>query len=206
MRHARTAPTADTLNLAPEVALARARAHEVTGAARIAFALWAAAAGEGPVLWLQPSWGTERLMGDGVRAIADPTRLLFGRARGMPDLLWAAEEALRSGAVPLVVAELPQLPALTPVRRLHLAAEAGAGQMAEGEAPPLLLILTQSPGGAPGVESRWQVDPAPGWAVDGRPAWRLVRLRARMAPETAWTVRLQPSGRLRMQRIREGTE
>ena len=126
MLQTRHAPAADALVLAPEVALARGRAHEVTGPARVAFALLAAARLDGPVLWLQPAWAAERLMGDGVCGILDPGRLVFGRARTLPALLRAAEEALRTGLVPLVVVELPSVPALTPVRRLHLAAEAGA--------------------------------------------------------------------------------
>jgi protein ImuA len=193
MLQTRHAPVADALVLAPEVALARARAHEVTGSARVAFGLLAAARLAGPVLWLQPSWKAERLMGDGLRAILEPGRLLFGRARTATELLWAAEEALRTGLVPLVVLDLPEPPALTPVRRLHLAAEAGA---AEGAAP-LALLLTPE-GGAPGVETRWRVDPAPGWARPGAPRWRLTRLRARMAPERTWLASL-PGGRLRLE-------
>jgi protein ImuA len=182
----RHTPVADALALVPEVELARARAHEVTGPARVGFALLAAAGLEGPVLWLQPAWETGRLMGDGVRGLLDPGRLVFGRTRTAPELFWAAEEALRSGLVPLVVVDLPAAPGLTPVRRLHLAAEAGA----ERGRAPLALLLTPEPGGAAGVETRWRVAAAPGWVIDGRPRWRLTRLRARTAvrndAESGW--------------------
>ncbi len=194
MLQARHAPVADVLALAPEVELARARAHEVTGPIRVAFALLAAARLEGPVLWLQPTWETDRLMGDGVRGFLDPGRLVFGRTRTAPELFWAAEEALRSGLVPLVVVELPVVPGLTPVRRLHLAAEAGA----ERGTAPLALLLTREPGGAPGVETRWRVAAAPGWAIDDRPRWRLTRLRARTAPEQSWELALEPGGGMRL--------
>jgi protein ImuA len=187
MLQTRHAPAADALALAPGVTLARARAHEVAGPARIVFALGVAARLTGPVLWLQPSWTPERLMGDGIRGFLDPGRLVFGRARTPQELLWTAEETLRTGLVPLVVAELPAPPALTPVRRLHLAAEAGAAQ---AEAP-LVLLLTPGDGGAPGVETRWHLAPAPGWARDGAPRWRLTRARARMAPERTWEILLK---------------
>lgn len=191
MLQTRHAPAADALRLAPDVVLARARAHEVAGPARVAFALVVAARLAGPVLWLQPSWSRERLMGEGLAGILEPGRLVIARARTAPGILWAAEEALRTGLVPLVVAELPEPPALTPVRRLHLAAEAGAA----AHAAPLALLLTPDDGGAPGVETRWRLAPAPGWARDGAPRWRLTRLRARMAPERTWEAALR-GGRL----------
>jgi protein ImuA len=194
MLQTRHAPAADTLVLASEVALARARVHEATGPSRHLFALPAAAALDGPVLWLQPAWTAERLMGDGVRAFIDPARLVFGRARTVPEILWAAEEALRTGLVPLVVAELPGPPGLTAVRRLHLAAETGALRAR----PPLGLVLTPDPGGAPGIETRWHLAPAPGWAAAGAPRWRLTRARARMAPERSWEMRLE-AGRMRLE-------
>jgi protein ImuA len=183
-----TGPAAPPLSLAPEVTLARPRAHEVTGASQRLFALLAGAAGEGTILWLVPRWFDERLMGDGIRPLVEPGRLLIGRCRGAVDILWCAEEALRSGTVPLVVAELPAPPALTPVRRLHLAAQAGAEA---GGVPPLCLLLTPGDGGAPGVETRWDLRPVPGWAVDGRARWRLARLRARAAPPKAWTMLIE---------------
>lgn len=182
MLDTRPSPAAEALVLAPEIALARARVHEATGPARIVFALAAAARLAGPVLWIQPVWTPERLMGDGVSGWIEPNRLILARARTVVDILWTAEEALRSGAVPLVVAELPSLPTLTATRRLHLAAEAGA---ARGPTP-LGLLLTPEPGGVPGIETRWRLAPAPGWATDGKARWRLTRLRARMAPERTW--------------------
>lgn len=193
MLQTRDAPAADALVLAPGVTLARARTHEAAGPGRTVFALVAAGGAAGPVLWLQPTWMAERLMGDGVRSFLDPGRLVFGRARTAPEILWAAEEALRTGLVPLVVAELPGPPGLTAVRRLHLAAEAGAGR----GAAPIALLLTPGQGGAPGIETRWHIAPAPGWARDGIPRWRLTRARARMAPEQTWEIRLE-AGRMRL--------
>ena len=184
----------DPLILAPQVALARGRAHEVAGRSRVAFALLVATLLDGPVLWLQQSWGGARLTGDGLSALVDPSRLAFARAKSAPDLLWAAEEALRAGMVPLVVLDLQSPPGLTPVRRLHLASGSRPGS---GPAP-IGLLLTPGNGGAPGVETRWRLDPSPGWASDGDPRWRLTRLRARTAPETSWEARLGTDGGLRL--------
>lgn len=183
-------PAPPPLVLAPGVSLARGRAHEVAGPSRKLFALLAAARLEGGVVWLHPRWWPERFSGDGLRPILDPARLVIGRGRGALDLLWCTEEALRSGAVPLVVTELPAPPALTPVRRLHLAAEAGAEKAG---LPPICLLLTPGNGGAPGVETRWHLAPLPGWTIDGRARWRLARLRSRSEPVATWEMRVEKS-------------
>lgn len=190
MLQTRHAPAPDCVPLGPGLGLVRGRAHEIAGPARHVMAVLAAARMDGPVLWLQPAWAAERLMGDGIAGFVEPGRLIFGEARTAPELLWAAEEALRTGLVPLVVADLPSAPGLTPVRRLHLAAEAGA---ARGRAP-LMLLLTPGEGGAAGIETRWTAAPAPGWAAGGGPRWRLTRSRARMAPAAAWEMRLSGDG------------
>jgi protein ImuA len=181
--------SAASLSLASGVELAFGRAHEACGPARHLFALLAGARLSGPILWLHPAWDRDRLNGDGVQPILEPGRLVLGATRTPQDTLWAAEEALRAGVVPLVVAELAAPPALTPVRRLHLAAEAGAR---DGPAP-LAMLLTPGSGGAQGIETRWHLAPAPGWGVDGRPRWRLTRARARVAPERSWEMQLRAS-------------
>ena len=181
----------------PGLGLQRGRVHEICGPARWSLAALILQLSHGPVLWISPGWQAERLYPPGLTAFADPARLLFARAKRPEDLLWSMEEALRSGAVPLVVAELMSPPALTPVRRLHLAAEAGAEQAHHhGRIMPLGLILTPEMGGAQGVESRWHMAALPtesllaGAGIDSPyAAWTLQRLRARMAPPATWTLR-----------------
>lgn len=185
-------PAHPAVALAPQVTLTRGRAHEVCGLARRSFALWLAGRMEGPVFWIAPGWSTDQLNPPGMCAFAEPGRFTFLAPQRETDLLWALEEVLRAGAVPLVVADLPSPPGLTAVRRMHLAAQTGAAE--GGGVVPLALLLTPGEGGAPGVETRWHMAPAhpvqkltaPGAPLPGR--WRLVRRRARTAPEAAWWV------------------
>lgn len=176
------------------IGIARGRVHEFCGPARVALAAQVMGAGTGPVIWISPGWQTERLFPDGVARFADPGRIIAVRVRRVEEALWAMEEALRCAAVPLVVAELPTLPALTPVRRLHLAAEAGAEvthHSGHGSAP-LGILLTAGEGGAPGVESRWRMRPLPAPSTllkDPGQVWHLTRERARIAPPAAWHLR-----------------
>lgn len=164
------------------LALGRARVHEFCGPARRTLALMAARGSPGPVLWLRPGWLPERLFPDGVWPLIAPGRLIFVTPRRPEDLLWCFEEALRAGAAALVVAELPEPPRLTPVRRLNLAAEAGAEA---GPMVPTGLMLTPGEGGAPGVESRWHI--APCHDAHGT-RWRLDLRRARSEPPQGWQI------------------
>ncbi len=166
-----------------ELTFTLARAHEICGAARRVLALLLARETAGPVFWVQPAWAPDRLYPDAVTRFIAPGRLHFVHPKRAEDLLWTVEEVLRSAAVPLVVADLPAPPGLTPVRRLHLAAEAGA---ALGGTAPLGLLLSPGAGGAAGVESRWHVAPR---HRAGTSEWRLERRRARSDPPRAWHVR-----------------
>ena len=176
------AKVAGALPVLDDEGLAPARVHELCGPARITLALAVAGATAGTVIWIAPAWGADRPNPDGMAEWIDPARLVFVHPKRPDEVLWTMEEALRSGAVPLVVADLPAPPALTPVRRLQLAAETGA---ATGAVRPTGLILTPEDGGAPGVESRWSLSPRHRPGADG---WRLDRRRARMAPERGWDV------------------
>ncbi|KAJ55332.1 hypothetical protein ACMU_11595 [Actibacterium mucosum KCTC 23349] len=180
-RSARRAP--QILQVLDKLEFATGRAHEICGPARRTLSLTVAAATQGPVFWIQPSWMPDRLYPDTVNRLLPPGRLTYIDPQRPEDLLWTMEEVLRSGAVPLVVADLHAVPGLTAVRRLHLAAETGA----EGNGfAPLGLILTAGDGGAPGVETRHHI--APDHAAD-LSAWRLERRRARTAPPCSWQMR-----------------
>ena len=188
-------PKRPALTVLKDIDLDLGRVHECAGRARRVFALMLAARTSGPVLWIAPAYGTDKLNPDGMLRFVDPGRFIFVAPQRAEDLLWSMEEALRSGAVPLVVADMPGFPALTPVRRLHLAAEAGAAQAPRR---PLGLLLTPDEGGAQGVETRWvmQPDMAPDMTnalPHNHLRWHLARRRARRAPPRDWHILQNPA-------------
>lgn len=156
--------------------LAAGQVHELCGPARRMLAALVAARIGGMALWIQPAHEAERLCPQGLADLLDPARVIGVRAAKPAEALWAAEEALRSGVAGVVVVELAAPPPLVPVRRLRLAAEAGGRRMAA-------LMLTPDRGGAAGVDSRWHAAPH---QKDGGGGWRLMRVRARMAPPAAF--------------------
>lgn len=174
-------PDAGLAFLGP-LALVKARVHEFCGPARRTLAMLVARATTGPIFWIAPAWTQDRLHGDALAGFADPGRFTFVGPARAADLLWCMEEVLRSGTAPLVILELPAPPGLTPVRRLHLAAETAARETGQA---PLGLLLVPGDGGAAGVESRWTMAPAHDQKAT---RWRLERLRARMAPPKTWAV------------------
>jgi len=185
-RHHSRDRTRPALTVLGDLSLPLVRAHEICGPARHMLAMLVAGATEGPVFWITPAWGAEALNPDGMAALAQPARFTFITARRPEDILWTLEEVLRSGMVPLAVAELPKPPGMTAVRRLHLAAETGAK---EGSVRPLGLMLTPGDGGAPGIETRWHMAQA---HSPGATGWRLSRRRARTLPPQNWHLTGRP--------------
>lgn len=172
----------------PEIALRLGRVHELCGPARHTLAVTIAAQLGGPVVWITQHAATEFLCPDAIAGHITPGHILFVTPAKRDMLLWAMEEALRDGHAPVVVADLTTPPAMVPIRRLHLAAEAGCGA---GVCRPLALLLTPGQGGAPGIETRWSLNPA---HHHGAGHWTLSRLRARMAPPRDWLMTIHPSG------------
>lgn len=177
-----------TVPLMEGVALPAARVHEACGRARRSFAMMLGRAMRGHIYWIATPWAADPLNPEGVAPFLDPARITFLSPNRPEDVLWCMEEILRSGAVPLVVADIPGFPGLTPVRRMHLAAETG---LDVGLCQPIGLLLTPGDGGAQGVETRWRMEPA---HSSGAQRWQLDRLRARTAPQKRWHVRYDKAG------------
>ena len=175
------------LNVFQDITLQHARVHECCGQARVFFAMLVATKVNGPVFWIAPKWQRDHLNPDGMHPYVKPQNFTFINPDRPEDTLWVMEEALRCGAVPLVVADLPTPPSLTAVRRLHLAAENNTGQNTNA---PLGLLLTHGEGGAPGVESRWHITPAHSPTAQ---CWHLTRTRGAPHPSNSgWSQKPEP--------------
>lgn len=153
----------------PDLALIRpGRMHEVTGPGRRVFAAALARLIEGPVLWVQESRNRDTLCPQGLLPYFEPARLVIVRSTGAQVLLQVVEEALRSGAAPLVVAELGDVADLTASRRFQLAAETGGGRG--------LCLVPGTRVRPNAAETRWHCTPMPGLIPgSGRQRWELVK-------------------------------
>lgn len=127
-----------------------------------------------PVLWVTRRDGLYEAGALSARGLADlgadPGRFLLAAGRADADVLWALEEAVRSGAVALAVGEV-EAADLTATRRLSLAAR-------EHGVPALLLRATRRLGPS-AARTRWRVAAAPSvpprfaHRAPGRPRWRV---------------------------------
>lgn len=185
--------------LLPQAGLRLGALHEIAPAAHfegaaaqafcLALAVRALAAAPGEFLWI--SRGVRNFgaaYGPGLAGFGlDPRRVLLVRPRSRQEALWAAEEAARAVAGP-VLAELGEEGAdLVAARRLQLAAESSGA----------LLLLLRPPGAAPAppADTRWRVAAAPSlaspWGGLGDPRFRLELLRARGALSAAAVFELE---------------
>lgn len=127
-----------------------ARVHEACGPAATGFAAVACAQSKGHLLWLREGWQAGTLDPAGLSAFCDPARVLIARTKDQTDTLAVAEEALKDGAVALVVIETTRPLDLREGRRLQLAAKAG---------PSTGLCLIPEGAGSPATETRWHCTP-----------------------------------------------
>lgn len=160
--------------------LRRSRVHEVCGPGATSFAAILAAHGAGPVLWVRQSWDHQALNPVGLARVFDPARLLVAQAPGQVDALAVSEEALRDGAVPLVLTEIVQPLDLRQGRRLQLAAKAGATTG---------LCLIPEGMGSNAAETRWHATPRLAAEGEDSTALRWEIIKNKSGTFGAWDVR-----------------
>lgn len=158
--------------------LRKGRTHEAFGPGASGFAFALGGVLGGTVLWIADSSRTEGINPAGFSLYLDPQRLLLARAGDQAEILAVAEEALRSGAVALVVMELGAPLGLTEGRRLQLAAEAGKSTG---------LCLLPEGMGSNAAETRWHCEPVFDATDSTLQRWRSIKNKA--GTLAVWDVR-----------------
>ena len=158
------------------IGLEHGRVHECYGPAKLFFPFILAQRCKSPILWIRPSYSKHMVNPDGVSKWVNPHRFIFVNSPSFKNALWCIEESLRVGTPPLIIAELEQIPTLTQIRRMHLAAKS----CKSSNIAPLPLILTPKDGSALCVETRWDIRPN---HANKPYQWRLDLTRARLLPE-----------------------
>ena len=136
----------DTLCLSGPVRLAKGRVHEVTGDSADMFAVLTASRLDGPIIWIGLSRDIGSLAPTALQDFIDPARVILTEGISRSEVLWAAEQALRSGCAPCVVVELSAGPNLRESRRLQVASQEGGG---------LGIILIHGRAHTSACETRW---------------------------------------------------
>ncbi|WP_442772930.1 ImuA family protein [Paenirhodobacter enshiensis] len=126
------------------------RVHEVGGPSAVAFALIRARQAGSPLFWIRPAWLGDQPLPDGLARIVPPSAVIGVATATETDSLAAAEEALRDGAVPVVIVDITRPLSLREGRRLQLAA--GAGRSTG------LCLIAQGMG-SNAAETRWHCAP-----------------------------------------------
>lgn len=159
--------------------LVRHALHEVAGPGAGFFAAALAGLAPGATAWISARSQASNIFPDGLRfSRLDTENALFISA---PDreVFWAMEQALRSAATAVVVAEASGHADFTQSRRLQLAAR---------ETGTLALLLTPEGAGrrrapASAAETRWRVAPRP---AAGAPGYWLRLLKNKSGSLKAW--------------------
>lgn len=144
---------------------------------------------EGPVIWVRQSglaYDHGSVMQAGLSQLRTPLRaLLTVSAYKRSEALWVTEEAIRSGAASLVIAELDGAD-FTASRRLTLASSR--------HGVPVILLMPYTRNGSTAATARWRVSPRPSALnrfdpnAPGPPRWQAVLERTRQSPHLAGSV------------------
>lgn len=129
---------------------ATSRTHEVCGPGAYVFAFALAARLASRVIWVREAWDNTQINPAGFANFVGPSALTVCNAGNQSETLAVAEEALRSGAVSLVVMPVNKPLGLTEGRRLQLAAR-------DGQSTGLAMISEGM--GSNAAETRWRCTP-----------------------------------------------
>ena len=160
------------------------RYHEVTGAGVYGFASVCCGNTRNAVIWLSEGWMHEVVTPLGLQTHCDPHQILIGKCSNSTDVLAATEEALRSGVVSLVIAELTKPLSLTAGRRLQLAAEVGGSTG---------LMIVKDGLGSNATQTRWDVSPV--YSSDDSTQMRWSLNKNKSGTNSSWDVRWDETAR-----------
>lgn len=164
--------------------LRASRAHEVCGAGAHVFACIVCGVSNGSALWITPAHQHEQINPEGFAQFFKPDQIIYASGKTQTDVLWMAEEALRSGAVKVVVAQLTKPIDLTAGRRLQLAAEAGK---------TLGVFLIPEGMGSNAAETRWRCSPHFDAKDSTLHRWQLIKNKSGTLED--WVVRWDEQAR-----------
>jgi len=137
----------------------------------------------GTALWISPS--PRNIYPPALRSFGvDPERIIFTDVKREVDALWIMNEALKCGALKVVVGEMKNLPFVAS-RKLQLSVE-------EGQSTALIIRKLNKSNTTASV-SRWNATSLPGEQIDnlpglGYPTWKVDLLKIRNGHPGSWSV------------------
>ncbi|WP_365353632.1 hypothetical protein [uncultured Roseovarius sp.] len=163
---------------------AKSRTHEVCGAGAYVFAFALAARLASHTIWVRENWDNTQINPTGFADFVEPSVLTVCNTGKHTETLAVAEEALRSGAVSLVVMSLNQPLGLTEGRRLQLAAR-------DGRSTGLAIIPEGM--GSNAAETRWRCIPVFDPKDSTLQKWELIKNKS--GTLGVWHVRWETASR-----------
>ena len=130
----------------------------------------------GPIIWTGLARSVCSLAPTALQSFLDPARIILAMCVSRTEILWAAEQALRSPASACVVAELGDGPDLRESRRLQIAAEEGGS---------IGLVLIGGRASSSAAETRWRCEAS----SEADLAWVWTLIKNRKGKPGAWRAR-----------------
>lgn len=174
------------VRLTDDIQLAKGRIHEVQGISADGFVASVIASTSGAAVWIGRQLDVYSLSPHALRTFFDPARLILTECLSRKEILWAAEQSLRTKGFECVIIQLGAGPNLQESRRLQLAAE-------EGQAIGLVIIEKGASSSA--AQTRWHCRPFMSDTIAAN-AWTWECTKNKSGACRAWNVRWRTSSGL----------